>query len=470
MMQVDTNFLCASVNGKFIGNNGNIQINGVATDSRYINAGTLFFALKGEKYDGHDFVMAALKKGAAAAVISRKIDGLSEQCDSKCIILVEDTLQALQDFARAYRLKFDIPVVAVTGSVGKTTTRDIIACCLQTVTKTLQTEANYNNDIGLPLTILKLEETHQAAVVELGMRGPGEIQRLALIAKPTCAVITNVEPVHLETLRSIENIARAKCEVLGEITEGGFAVINGDNNLLLQIADKYPCRKYTFGYNEVCDFQILKVAIQNGGIVITAKLVDHMEEFYFPVPTVKLAENVIAAVAIVTLLGISVEKIRAGLLNYKGSHNRLHSIHLNNGGIIIADRYTTSNMVHQGGKISDEEEFNKYLNWLWNLEFELYKIPIPDKIYFLNIPLNHSIDRIEKRLNKITNGEKKDIHENNYIHLHNAYKNAKRLINLYHWHEIDCMNKDEFRTIGDINEEIYKDIIDNIIKDEVTNV
>lgn len=341
-MQVDTNFLCASVNGKFIGNDGNIQINGVATDSRYINAGTLFFALKGEKYDGHDFVIAALKKGAAAAVISRKIDGLSEQCDSKCIIMVEDTLQALQDFARAYRLKFDIPVVAVTGSVGKTTTRDIIACCLQTVTKTLQTEANYNNDIGLPLTILKLEETHQAAVVELGMRGPGEIQRLALIAKPTCAVITNVEPVHLETLRSIENIARAKCEVLGEITEGGFAVINGDNNLLLQIADKYPCRKYTFGYNEVCDFQILKVATQNGGIVITAKLVDHMEEFYFPVPTVKLAENVIAAVAIVTLLGISVEKIRAGLLNYKGSHNRLHSIHLNNGGIIIDDTYNAN--------------------------------------------------------------------------------------------------------------------------------
>lgn len=142
----------------------------------------------------------------------------------------------------------------------------------------------------------------------------------------------------------------------------------------------------------------------------------------------------------------------------------------NSGGIIIADRYTTSNMVHQGGKISDEEEFNKYLNWLWNLEFELYKIPIPDKIYFLNIPLNHSIDRIEKRLNKITNEEKKDIHENNYTHLHNSYKNAKRLINLYHWHEIDCMNKDEFKTIEEINEEIYKDMVENIIKDEVTNV
>lgn len=142
----------------------------------------------------------------------------------------------------------------------------------------------------------------------------------------------------------------------------------------------------------------------------------------------------------------------------------------NEGGIIIADRYTTSNMVHQGGKIRDEEEFNKYLDWLWNLEFKLYKIPMPDKIYFLNIPLKYSIDRIEKRLNKITNEEKKDIHENNYNHLNNAYKNARRLIDLYHWHEIDCMNADELKTIEGINEEIYKDIVDNIIKDEVTNV
>lgn len=131
----------------------------------------------------------------------------------------------------------------------------------------------------------------------------------------------------------------------------------------------------------------------------------------------------------------------------------------NSGGIIIADRYTTSNMVHQGGKIPDNAELSKFLDWLWNLEFVMYKIPIPDRVYFLNIPLEHALQRIENRLNKITNDKKKDIHEDNYKHLQNAFTNANMLVSKYNWKNIECLDENRFKTIEDINEELYTDII-----------
>lgn len=341
-MHADIGFICNSVNGRLILNNSTSIINGVETDSRYVKAGTLFFALKGEKHDGHDFVVQAFKNGAEAAVISKNIAYEAATFEGKSLIKVEDTLQALQDFARAYRSLYNIPVIAVTGSVGKTTTRDIIACCLQSSFITLKTEANYNNDIGLPLTILKLNDKHQAAVVEMAMRGLGEIERLAKIARPTCAVISNIEPVHLETLGTLGNIAQAKCEVLAELNKDSFAVINGDNNLLLRTANKYPCRKYTFGYNEGCDFQVVDVCLKEKGIIMTARLLESKQEFYFPVPSVRLAGNVISAVAVATLLGVNIDKIRSGLSDYKASGNRLNIMQVTEGGIIINDTYNAN--------------------------------------------------------------------------------------------------------------------------------
>lgn len=129
------------------------------------------------------------------------------------------------------------------------------------------------------------------------------------------------------------------------------------------------------------------------------------------------------------------------------------------GGIIIADRYTTSNMVHQGGKISDEDELSTFLDWLWNLEFTLYKIPIPDKVYFLYTPLEHILNRIEKRVNKITKDIKKDIHEDNYEHLKHAFMNADKLVKMYNWKKVQCFDENRCRTIEEINQEIYTDII-----------
>jgi len=222
-------YLTQVTGGQLVHGCEQMPISGVSTDSRQVKEGEVFFALTGENFDGHNFVADALAKGAAAAVVS-KLDSHLTQAADKGLVLVDDTVQALQDLASAWRLNYKLPLVAITGSVGKTTTRDLLSAVLSTRWTTLTTYGNFNNDIGLPLTLLRLRGEHQAAVVEMAMRAPGEILRLVRVAQPTAAIITNVEPVHLETLGSLENIARAKCEILASVQD--FAVINGDNSLL----------------------------------------------------------------------------------------------------------------------------------------------------------------------------------------------------------------------------------------------
>ncbi|MDD2372929.1 MAG: UDP-N-acetylmuramoyl-tripeptide--D-alanyl-D-alanine ligase [Syntrophomonadaceae bacterium] len=343
-MQVSLDFVCRSINGRIIEGNDSHIITGVTTDSRKVEAGMLFIALLGEKCDGHDFVRAALAKGARAAVVSRVTDATFWSGEDKTLILVDDTLQALQALAASYRRCFDIPVIAVTGSVGKTTIKDLVALYLSSTWKTLKTQGNYNNDIGLPLTLLQLDESYQVAVVEMGMGALGEIQRLAAIARPQFALISNVEPVHLETLGSLENIARAKCEVLSEISEDGFALINGDNKLLIETAREYSCRKYTFGCNGDCDFQAANCTVSNAGMKIDIRWHNQLETLFFPLPARRLALNIVAAAALAHLLGIEMDSIKDSLLDYKPSGNRLNIISLENGGAVINDTYNANQL------------------------------------------------------------------------------------------------------------------------------
>lgn len=196
------------------------QITGICTDSRKIQHGNLFFALVGENSDGHQYVAQALAKGAAAAVVSHCVesaDGLQ--------IVVPNALVALGDLAQAYRRRFHIPVIGITGSVGKTSTREMIAAVLRTKLNTLSSEKNYNNEIGVPLTLFQLTRQHEAAVIEMGMRGLGEIDRLAEIAEPTIGVITNIGYAHIEWLGSREAIAQAKSELLARLPAGGTAIL-----------------------------------------------------------------------------------------------------------------------------------------------------------------------------------------------------------------------------------------------------
>ena len=392
-MQVSLDFVCHSINGRIIEGNDRHIVTGVTTDSRRVTAESLFIALPGEKFDGHDFVATALAEGARAVVVSRVTDIGFRPGEDKTLIVVDDTLQALQALAASYRKCFDIPVIAVTGSVGKTTIKDLIALFLSSTWKTLKTQGNFNNDIGLPLTLLQLDESYQAAVVEMGMGALGEIDRLAAIARPRFALISNVEPVHLETLGSLENIARAKCEVLSQIPEDGFALINGDYKLLIETAREYPCRKYTFGYTADCDFQVANCTVRNTGMEIKMRWQDQQEILFFPLPAQRLALNIVAAASLVHLLGIDMELIKSSLLDYTPSGNRLNIINLDSGGAVINDTYN-ANPVSMAAALEIGNELTtpgKYLAVLGDM-FELGSLEIESHLRVGQIAYTAGVD------------------------------------------------------------------------------
>jgi UDP-N-acetylmuramoyl-tripeptide--D-alanyl-D-alanine ligase len=340
-MRLDLDFVVDSVDGVLLAGGKQSWVEGINTDSRKGKPGDLFFALQGENFDGHDYIDNVWQAGAAAVVVSKPVEiPLGDRAGA--VILVEDTQQALQNLAGKYRQLFNIPVVAVTGSVGKTTTKDMLAECLAQVYRTLKTPGNYNNEIGLPITLMSIDEQHQAAVVELAMRAPGEISNLARIVRPTYAIITNVEPVHLETMKSMENIAQAKCEVLEFIAKDKFALINGDNELLIKTASQYSNPIYTFGYSNDCDFQVVQAQNDSAGINVKLRMQGKIENIYCPVPARRLAVNLAAVAGMAYLMGLSLDSIKKGLVQYEPSGNRLKITNLLPGGAVIDDTYNAN--------------------------------------------------------------------------------------------------------------------------------
>ena len=210
--------------GKLLGKSDEITY--ITTDSRAVKDKSLFAAIRGEKFDGHSFIKAAWEHGAVCVLSEQEIP----VPEGKGLILVDDTRKGLLKIAGGYRNLFDIPFTAVTGSVGKTTTKDIIAGVLSEKYNVLKTNGNFNNDIGVPITLFSLEKEHTAAVVEMGMNHRGEINVLAKAVTPQVGVITNVGVSHIENLGSREGILKAKCEMLPHIRKGGFAVLNGDDD------------------------------------------------------------------------------------------------------------------------------------------------------------------------------------------------------------------------------------------------
>ena len=212
------------------------EVTNVTLDSREINEGSLFIAVKGERFDAHDFVPDVLAKGAAAAVCSKRLEGVPQDR----VIYVPDTRLALLALAKYYRSKFDIPVVGLTGSVGKTTTKEMVAAVLSQKYRTLATQGNFNNEIGLPKMCFKLDSSCEAAVFEMGMSGFGEISRLTDTARPTVGIITNIGVSHIEMLGSREGILKAKMEILEGMSPESPLIINGDNDLLPKGVEGIP--------------------------------------------------------------------------------------------------------------------------------------------------------------------------------------------------------------------------------------
>ena len=234
-----------------VGIDGGQIVRGYSIDSRTIGAGELFFAVKGERLDGHDYVNAALEKGAAAAVIQG--DQLHRYSEKARLLAVEDTLAALQTLATAVRKLWGKPLVGVTGSAGKTTTKEAIAHVLASRFRVLKSEGNFNNHFGLPLMILKLEPEHDVAVIEMGMSHAGEIRALAKIAQPEIGVVTNVAPVHLEFFDSIAGIARAKYELIESLPASGTAVLNIDDEYVSQFGRDFKGKVITYGTRVTAD-------------------------------------------------------------------------------------------------------------------------------------------------------------------------------------------------------------------------
>ncbi|MGA8270574.1 MAG: UDP-N-acetylmuramoyl-tripeptide--D-alanyl-D-alanine ligase [Candidatus Sulfotelmatobacter sp.] len=229
-------------------------VHGYSIDSRTVNPGQLFFAVKGERLDGHDFVAQALEKGATAAVVRK--DQLARYQIKERLLAVEDTLAALQTLATAVRKLWGKPLIAVTGSVGKTTTKEAIAHVLSARFRVLKSEGNFNNHFGLPLMLLKLEPDNDLAVIEMGMSHAGEIRALAKIAQPEIGVVTNVAPVHLEFFDSLAGIARAKYELVESLPASGIAVLNADDEYVSQFGRDFKGKVVMYGTRVTADVRV----------------------------------------------------------------------------------------------------------------------------------------------------------------------------------------------------------------------
>lgn len=280
-------------------NNLDLDVLGIATDTRNIKSQEVFIALKGEKFDGHNFIKPAVEKGAIAVIVSHQIESLTIPQ-----FIVKDTLEAYQQIARWWRDRFEIPVIGVTGSVGKTSTKELISAVLSTQGKVLKTEANFNNEIGVPKTLLQITPEHSYAVIEMAMRGAGEIALLTDIVRPTIGIITNVGTAHIGRLGSREAIAKAKCELLARMPQFSTAILNYDNSLLIATASKvWQGKTITYGLTGG-DIQ----GEINGD---TIKALDH--NLPLPLPGEHNASNYLAAVAVAQVLKIELAPLVAGL-------------------------------------------------------------------------------------------------------------------------------------------------------------
>ena len=290
-----------------------LQTHGVSSDTRHITPQSVFVALRGERFDGHNFLAQAKNAGAIVAVVE---DTTNAPDDLVCV-QVENTLRALGDLARYHRNRFDIPVIGITGSYGKTTTRAFLQVALSPLGNVLASRENFNNEIGVPQTLFGLDESHKAAIVEMGMRGSGQIEYLAKVARPTIGVITNIGPQHIELLGSLENIARAKAELIEQLPQDGIAILpsEGDySELLLQTAQNVGCKIVTFGTSDNADVRISSTRSVNESVEIEFQLKIQNSKFkiVLPLPGIHNATNAAAALAVAQVLGIDLnEAVRA---------------------------------------------------------------------------------------------------------------------------------------------------------------
>ena len=320
-------------------------ITGCEIDSRRIKPGQLFFAVRGQRFDGHDFVASALERGAAGAVVKKEFRDQAAASVRSQLIPVVDTTMALQALACHVRQQWGGCVIAVTGSMGKTTTKEMIAALLATRFRVHKSEGNLNNHFGVPLTLLGLGLEHQVAVVELAMSAPGEIARLAQISMPDVGVVTNVAPVHLEFFDSIDSIAKAKKELIENLSDHNgrpTAVLNFDDARVRRFAGDFNGRVVTFGLSEGSQFRGTNVRSSEGGSRFVLSSPKGESDFTVPLPGTHNVENALAALATAGSCGLDVAALGPALAAFKNLARRSEIFTLPGNITILNDCYNSN--------------------------------------------------------------------------------------------------------------------------------
>jgi len=341
--EITSGELIPAMRGEWISGPKDAVLNGLSTDSRNIDQDQLFLALKGEKYDGHDFITQAVDQGAAGVVMAKGYQPEIPAGKNPVLVAVTDTLRALGDLGNWWRQQHPIPLAAITGTVGKTTTKEMTACILERSSLTLRNEGNLNNLIGLPLTLLLLQEAHQRALLEMGMNRPGEIARLTEIANPDIGLITNVGRAHLEGLGSVEAVARAKTEMLEKISEEAQVILNGDDLTLMKEASRFKRKTITFGLDSAHPIYAKKIrSLGERGVAFELQCFGESRDVLLNVPGVQNVLNALAASAIAFCFEEPLDGIVEGLNRFKGIRGRFTVSHLSKGVTLVDDTYNAN--------------------------------------------------------------------------------------------------------------------------------
>ena len=312
----------------------NARVCNISNDSRDIKEDAIYAAIVGERLDGHDFARAALENGAIAAIVEKRV--------TEKDILVKDTRRALKDIAMGYRSRFDIPFLAVTGSSGKTTTKDMLYFAVSESRKTLRNLGNLNSEIGLPMTVFNLDESHECAVLEMGMYVQGEIDYLAEIVKPHFAIITNVGVAHIQSAGSRENILKAKMEIANYMTQSDVLLINGDNDMLQTVDTKaLKPSVYKYGLEEHNDIRLISYETTESGMKIRADILGKITEYEIPTLGIHNIYNSLSVMGLCSLMGLDMKKSAEGIRKYQPSKYRME-IKSVSGKTLIEDFYNAN--------------------------------------------------------------------------------------------------------------------------------
>lgn len=331
--------------GKLLQGEGNAFFQGISTDSRTVTEGELFIALKGSRFDGHHYVLEALEKKAGGVVIEEdKVGDIRwNGYRAKAVIAVKDTLFALGNIALDWRRKYRTPLVALTGSNGKTTTKEMIAACLETTFPILKTKGNLNNLIGLPLTLLTLTEKERVVVLEMGMNVPGEIRRLTEIAEPDVGLITNIQKVHLEGMESLERLKEEKGELFRKMRRDGTILVNQDDPRVVDLASDYPGQKITFGIEHPAEVMAKEIRLGGAeGTFFTLVLEGESMEIHLRLLGRHFIPNALSAIAAACLFGVEVKQVKEALENFQSIPMRMEIVPLRGGKTLINDAYNAN--------------------------------------------------------------------------------------------------------------------------------